>query len=222
MGKIKLPLLIRIPSYYLTFFNKEEWQNEGQSSKGYYLLSLNKNWSIGRMGKRRLEWFLKFKRIVNASGYQLIELPIPEGTSGMPFDYSIPYPINPLQWYLWIRNAKAYCGLRFHAIVSCISAGTPFFSVDSYGSTSKITFLLTLLGFYKAAGQADKKSKIRNLLAGSGFESHRIDTYIENMPPARLFQKLENSDIEDILQLRDRYISVFKKNMQNILNDCNI
>lgn len=206
------------PVFLLDKFNNELWDSQGFKTKGYYIMSLKSNWNQGKMGGVHLKWFNKFKHIVNAHGYKLVELPIPEGPSGMPFDYTIPYPIEPLQWYLWIKNAKAYCGLRFHAIVSSISAGTPFFSIDSYGTCTRMTYLLQKLGLYTLAAKGDKNSKIRNILKDSKFETFRIDSYIENMPPKRLFNMLEHVNVKDIYELRDKYIGRYVENMTYMLN----
>ena len=217
-GEEKINIINPDPVFMLDNLNKEVWDSQGLESKKYYIMSLNANWCRGKMGKNRLKWFNKFKAIVNRNGYKLVELPIPEGASGMPFDHTIQFPIDPLQWYLWIKNAKAYCGLRFHAIVSSISAGTPFFSVDSYGTCTRITYLLQKLGLYKMAARGDENSKIRNLLKDSQFEEYRIDSFIENIPAKRLFNMLEKVNENEIRDLRDKFIKEYVTNMQQMLH----
>lgn len=206
------------PVFMLDNLNNEVWNSQGLEFKKYYIMSLNANWNKGKIGKKRLEWFNEFKAIVNSNGYKLVELPIPEGLSGMPFDYTVQFPIDPLQWYLWIKNAKAYCGLRFHAIVSSISAGTPFFSIDSYGTCTRFTYLLQKLRLYKLASRGDENSKIRNILKDSRFEEYRIDSFIENLPPKRLFNMLEKVNEIEIRDLRDKFINEYVNNMQQMLH----
>lgn len=196
----------------------QEWDSQGLEAKKYYLMSLSKDWAKGRSGCWKRLWFHSFKRIVNRAGYCLVELPLPEGTSGMPFDYSIPYPIHPLQWFLWLKNAKAYCGQRFHSIVSCISAGTPFFSIDVYGNNSIKKIPLDLLGFYGTARKGDENSKINYLLKGSGFEENRVDVFIEAIKPSYLFHHLEEMKYDEIIKYRDVKISEFKTNINKICN----
>lgn len=217
-GENKVQLINPDPVFMLDSFNDAVWESQGLEAKGYYIMSLNANWNKGRNGNANLAWFKKFKAIVNAEGYKLVELPIPEGVSGMPFDHTVPYPIDPLQWYLWLKNAKAYCGLRFHAIVSCISAGTPFFSIDSYGTCNYITVLLQKLGMYKLAARGDENSKIRNILKDSKFEEYRIDSFINNVPAKRLFNMLEKVNKNEIRDLRDKFINEYANNMQQMLN----
>lgn len=200
------------------YVENEIWQSNGLESKKYYLMSLPVGWGkSAKLGRVRQRWFSRFKQMVHSAGYQLVELPIPEGKSGMDFDYIIDYPIDPLQWFLWIKNAKAFCGLRFHAIVSSISNGTPFFSLDSYGKTTKISMLLDLFGLHRQARKGDALSKIRNLLRGTVFEPNRTGSYLEFENPKRIFELLENTNVNEVLKLRDQMELQFDSNMLELL-----
>lgn len=199
--------------------NKETWESSGRREKGYYLMSLPKNWANGgKFATRKKRWFIKFKKYVNQAGYELIELPIPEGKSGMPFDFTVDYPIDPLQWFLWIKNAKAFCGLRFHAIVSSISCGTPFYSMDSYGDNSRISQILDIVGLHDIARKRDIRSKIYNLLKGSSFENYRCSALIEFESAKKVFNMLENTSSDDVFKLRDVNLAAFEKNMSELIN----
>lgn len=201
------------------FVNDVEWESRGQKSNGYYLMSLPKDWiHEGKTISKKINWFNKFKKIVNEAGYQLVELPIPEGKSGMEFDYTVDYPIDPLQWFLWIKNAKAFCGLRFHAIVSSISNGIPFYSIDSYGDRGRVSQLLDFMGLHSLARKRDSKSKIYNLLNGSSLDKHRTGAYIELESPKVVFTLLENTKKSDIIVLRDKNISEFESNMKELID----
>ena len=200
------------------FIDDEQWNNCGQKSKGYYLMSLPKNWvNVGKFADKKRKWFAQFKAYVNGAGYKLVELPIPEGKSGMKFDYTIDYPIDPLQWFLWIKNAKAFCGLRFHAIVSSISNGTPFYSIDAYGDNGRIAKILDLVGLHKMARKRDVKSKIYNLLKDSTLERNRCGAMIECESPKKAFSILESTNSIDVIKFRDGNLSVFDKNMSEML-----
>lgn len=200
------------------FIGNEIWDSKGIGTKSYYLMSLPKQWAMtGKFSKKKRFWFDKFKRYVNNAGYKLIELPIPEGKSGLPFDYIIDYPIDPLQWFLWIKNAKAFCGLRFHAIVSAISNGTPFYSVDSYGDNSMCAKALDMLGLHSLARSRDKKSKIYNLLEGSQLSKFRCGSEVEFESPSRMFNMLENMSSDDIIKFRDSKLKLFDKNMNEMM-----
>ena len=205
------------PVFLLDDFIDQKWESHGLIPQKYVLLSLPLNWSEGGLGYFRKRWFSKFKKFYNERGFKVVELPIPEGKSGLDFDLSLSYPIDPIQWYLYIKNAYAFCGVRFHAVVSCISAGTPFFSIDTYGNVSRKKWLLTLLGFHKLSRKGDANSKINNMLSGSGFEDHRVDLFIENISPKYIHKKITNISREDILRYRDSMISLFKNNVSDLL-----
>ncbi len=200
------------------YVDNEKWLNHDLNSKQYYLMTLPKNWAQnGITGKLRRLWFSLFSRIVHKNGYKTVELPTPEGVSGLKFDLTLQYPIDPIQWFLWIKNAKAFCGIRFHSIVSSISCGTPFFSLDTYGGASLKYFLLTRLGLYDYAFKEDTKSKIYRLLKGSSFEHNRISSYLENISPRRLFVLLDHTNENEILKFRDSQIKKFDANLKRML-----
>ncbi|MDD4689561.1 MAG: polysaccharide pyruvyl transferase family protein [Eubacteriales bacterium] len=209
------------PVFLLDEFCNVRWEIPSTQffSKKYYILSLPKDFAHTHTKIKQM-WFRRFKKIVNKHGYQLVELPIPEGVSGFKFDYTVPYPIDPLQWFLWLKNAKAFIGLRFHAVVSCISAGTPFFSLDIYGrNSSKINRILNLLGIHCFDNNVNRSSKIRNLLDGSGLESYRINGDLVYFISAnKVFRKLEKADSSLILNYKEKMVSLFKSNMQDMLN----
>lgn len=210
-GVTKVDKIIPDPVFMLDKLVDAEWESQGLEAKRYIAMTLPLGWGTGRLFKplRKL-WFARFKRIANKEGYKLVELPLPEGTSGMPFDYTVPYPIDPLQWFLWIKNAKAFVGLRFHAIVSSISAGTPFFSLDTYGATGSISnYVLSLMGQRKKLIEDDKRSKIYNLLKGSGFESFRVSQFLETICPIKLFNQLDGFNLNQLSIYREKRQRIF-------------
>ena len=188
-------------------------------SKGYYIMSLPPNFAKVHSGLNK-RWFESFKKIVNKRGYMLVELPLPEGTTGLPFDYTVPYPIDPLQWFLWLKNAKGFIGLRFHAVVSCISACTPFYSLDIYGrSTSRIISLLNKFGFHKLDHKYNKSSKIRNILDGSGLENYRMNgDAVSMICPRSLLRKMETYDMDSLILYKKEMKDTFKSNIEVMLS----
>lgn len=203
------------PVFMLDKFIDVDWQHPDEiQSKGYYLYSLPKDFDKP-LGCLKRMWLKAFMRILHKKGYKLVEIPIPDGISKLPSDYRVPYPIDPLQWYLWIKNARGYFGIRFHAIVSSISAGTPFFSLDTYGKVDiKWRKLLSYIGLHKYDSVINQSSKIRNLIQGSGLENHRINgTWFFTVSPRKLFNLLESTDINRIKQFRKKNIDKFESNM---------
>ena len=202
------------------FVQNETWNSNGLLPKQYVLMTLTTDWIKSKhLGPRRLAWFKSFKKIVNNAGYMLVELPLPEGSSGLDFDKTIPLPFDCIQWYLTIKNAKAYCGIRFHAIVSCIAAGVPFYSLDTYCKRPKWTMLLDLIGLHSIARTFDEKSKIQNLLRGTGFESFRTGGNIEFESPANVGDKIFNCNTDLIKVLSARNQKNFVENIHKMLNE---
>lgn len=201
------------------FIDNECWNSNSIEKEKYVVMTLPVNWNgVSKRQQQRLRWFNKFKSYINKAGLILVELPLPEGKSGMVFDYTIDYPIDPLQWFLWLKNAKAFCGMRFHSIVSSISSGTPFYSIDYYGNNGMLSILLDILGLHKWARKADKTSKIRNLLLRSGFEANRTGRYLEFESPYKVFNLLMNTSRESVEQYRTQLETIFDRNMNALLD----
>ena len=218
MGSDYIKTINPDPVFLLNELCSDKWnpQKKDIQSKQYYIVSFPPHYD-----KSISKWLSKLRKVLNRKGYKLVELPLPDGPSSYDaFDYSVPYPIDPLQWFLWLKNAKGYIGMRFHAVVSCISAGTPFFSLDIYGSIPRWLSILNRLGFHKLDRHINKKSKIRNLIEGSGLEDFRMNgIFVNKLNPKRLIYKLESCDINKITAFRDKSVSVFKKNMAEALSD---
>lgn len=189
--------------------------DEELKSRPYYLMSLPIRCDSSHKIKK---WFREFKHLVNSAGFSLVELPLPEGISGLDFDYIIKYPINPIHWFCYINQAHAFCGLRFHAIMACISSGTPFFSIDSYGNSSKLLRIIKMIGMYQYTLRFDKMSKIRNLLHNSDFEKYRVQGDITQIPAKRVFDMLEKFDRQRLISFRDSMRQLYTNNINQMFN----
>jgi|GEM_PF-1067146 len=176
--------------------------------------------TLPKKTKQSQRWFNTFKKLANSAGYKVGELPLPEGKSGIEFDFSIPYPIDPIQWYLWLVNSSGFIGLRFHAVVSCISAGVPFISIDSYGCSAFIVKVIYRLGFYRLSRTFDSRSKIYQLLKHSKFKDNRVHG-LNDLTGSNAEKKFNNfieTNCEDINILCQSLKSIYTKNMKNILD----
>lgn len=214
-GEDKVTKIIPDPVFMLNKLVSTQWDFKDQSSKGYIAMTLPLAWDKGRIfGPYRRLWFSRFKKLVHRQGLNLVELPLPEGKSGMPFDYTVPYPIEPIQWFHWIKNARAFVGLRFHAIVSSISSGTPFFSLDTYGASASMrNYVMSMLGFRASMISEDKRSKIFNLLKGSGFEIYRVSHFLESIGPQKLISKINRFDLDALSKFCEEKQGEFKDAM---------
>lgn len=204
-----------------TLVDGEIWESNGLTAKQYMLMTLPKNWGRGSRFQKGIDkWFTSFKRLVNHAGFQLVELTLPDGPSGLPFDMSLKHPIDPIQWFLTIRKAKAYCGLRFHAIVSCIANDVNFYSMDTYGHSGRGNMLLDFAGLHSYARKQEKQSKIYCLLDGTGLEKHRTGSFLQLESPEHVFKLLMEPCEEKIQTARERLQSQFEKNMKDLLETC--
>ena len=80
------------------------------------------------------DWVEKFSGIVRAEGLVPAMFPMPAKLGGA--DYIFKNPPEPLEWYILIKNARAYVGNNMHPLVICIHNGVAFYSFDQYGIRS--------------------------------------------------------------------------------------
>jgi len=92
--------------------------------KKYLLLSFRES-SLGS------DWIRDFTAKAHGYGYAVYSLPLPERELHYPVDYVIPLPLDPLEWYWWIRNSAGLIAERFHPIVCAGFSGVPFLSIDN-------------------------------------------------------------------------------------------
>ncbi|MCD6398551.1 MAG: polysaccharide pyruvyl transferase family protein, partial [Candidatus Aenigmarchaeota archaeon] len=201
------------PVFIIDAFIQDTWDNKGlvKDDQNFILLTLPKN------SCRLKHWLSKFKQYANRKRFLVGELPLPQGVSGLDFDFLVPYPIDPIQWYLWLKNANGFAGLRFHAVVSCITTGTPFYSIDSYGSSSLYIWILNKLGFYKLGRAFDYNSKIYNLLKDTTFQKNRIHGNIANISPRKVLDLLMQFHQAELLLQKEKLVNLFENNLKSIL-----
>lgn len=221
MGKDYIKILNPDPVFLLNAYCADKWDNSKYSvtSGSYVVVTL----PCGVSGWERIitkKWLKLLRETLHNEGLFLVELPLPEGMSGFEeFDVTVQYPIDPLQWFLWLKNAKAFIGLRFHAIVSCLSAGTPFFSLDVYGHIPRWLSYLNRVGIHRWDRQLNTSSKIRNLLEGSGLENYRINGALPiGLPPKKILKNIQDFDMKSLIAFRDKNISLFKEHMNEALS----
>ncbi len=215
-GEPKVQIINPDPVFCIDKYITDAWESRNLFEKGrkYILVSFAKNTT-----QRYNLWLQKLKDLAHNNGYLVGELPIPEGISGSDLDFTVPYPIDPIQWYLWLKNASGYIGLRFHAVVSCFAGGTPFFSIDTYGNSTLPIRLFNRLGFYRLGRKFDNKSKICQLLSQTKFKSNRINiSGFLSISPEIVFRKLTKTRVNDIVEEREKFAQSFQHNLNAILN----
>lgn len=79
-------------------------------------------------------WAKKFDKYIQSTGRTLIELPRQTGVQCLPISHLPSTILNPLEWYIIIKNADFFVGSLMHCVVSCIHNEVPFYSLDYYGT----------------------------------------------------------------------------------------
>lgn len=213
------------PVFLLDRFVEVKWQHPTEiEAKKYIIVSLPVHPfnNICFIRDFRENWMKRFTDLAHNNGLKVIELPLPSQPSGFKFDYIVPYPIDPLQWYLWLKNSAGFFGYRFHAIVACISSGTPFLSIDSYGNRNALTRILSALGIHRYDAQLNRSSKIRNLLEGSGLENQRFNTTETSfISPELIIDKLLHFDMSLLRNFQKEQEHKFETNMNEMLRFLN-
>jgi polysaccharide pyruvyl transferase WcaK-like protein len=159
--------------------SKNRITSKYQLPEKYILISFNKYYHVG------LKWVKDFKLIANNKGFKLIGLPMPQGLNDLGFDFKIPLPLSPLEWYTLIKYSSGYIGHNMHPIIVAIHNKIPFFSFDYYGIT-KLRFFINI-----------ESSKIYDLLNGSGLENNMYNLlgFRHNIPsPSIVFKRIIKFD----------------------------
>ena len=95
--------------------------------KKYFLISFKNQFQT-----KDTLWANKFQTIANNSNYEVYSLPYPQEDNPCGLSNSIKLPLNPIEWYLLIKNSCGYIGNNMHPIVSSIHNKVPFFVFDNY------------------------------------------------------------------------------------------
>lgn len=151
------------------------------------------------------DWVRKFVKYAHHKDFSVFTLPNPEGPVKLPVDRIINLPLSPLNWYSWIKNAKGYLGVRFHAMLSSIVSETPFISIDTYRRRYQPRFM----------------SKIFDLCSRGGFPSSVVPSHkLEYYSPEDIFNKLIFTEQDRIYTYRLNSIKQFHQIINNILELC--
>lgn len=80
-----------------------------------------------------------------------------------PFNYTIPLPLSPLDWFALIKYASAYIGSNMHPIVSSLTNAVPCVSLDNWG----------IVDFWGRRKEG-KSSKVYDVLSQYGLSDYWI------------------------------------------------
>jgi len=213
-GKNIINVISPDPVFTIDNFINDTWQHNDliKTDDKFFLVTLPTN------GVRYRKWIKEFIKEAHKLGYKVGELPVPEGVSQSQFDFTLPFPLDPIQWYLWIKHSSGFVGLRFHAIVSCVTTGIPFFSADSYGSRGLLATMLNRFQPFGIISCFDKKSKIYQLLEKTSFKNCRVNiTGLLNVSPQIVVNKLLSENRIELIELRNQLIDDYNNKLDAML-----
>lgn len=125
------------------------------------------------------------------------------------YDYEIPMPLTPLDWYALIRYSGGYIGNNMHPVVVALSNGVPCYSIDNY----------TNFDFWRHPIN-DGASKILDILRRFNLADNHIAPYKDNTKglETRIFDRLTTFPKEVVRRQSEQMYKSYEQMMHDILN----
>jgi len=160
-------------------FSLDNAEAEQKSLSGQYYLIMPR--MSGPNTRLEPSWVKEFVSLAHQRDKQVFALPTPQYEGDWPVDRILPHPMSPLEWYAWIKHAFGYMGTLFHPIVSSISTGTPFLSLDQY-----------------ADHRIPWRSKVYDMLIDAKMTGAQVpEKKLQTLSPEQAIAKLDNRDLQD-------------------------
>lgn len=126
-----------------------------------------------------------------------------------PFDYTIPLPLSPLDWFALIKYASAYIGSNMHPIVSSLTNAVPCVSLDNWG----------IVDFWGRRKEG-KSSKVYDVLSQYGLTDYwipikqgRCEAGVE-----KLVALIDSFPVDEIRRISEIRLEKYNVMMMQILN----
>lgn len=153
-----------------------------------------------------LDQLSELKSLFFRGNYACVSLPMPTGQVFQHnFDYEIPEPLDPLDWYALIKYASAYVGSNMHPIVVCLHNGVPCYSIDNWGA----------LDFFKRRIN-DGSSKVQDIMKIFSLEGNHSFISCEkcSVSPISIVKAIMSYPQKDVF----RQSILMTKEYQNMMN----
>lgn len=125
-----------------------------------------------------------------------------------PFNYTIPMPLSPLDWFALIKYSSAYIGSNMHPIVSALTNAVPCISIDNWG----------IVDFWGKRKEG-KSSKVYDVLHQYNLSDYwypikqgHCEATMEEM-----VEKIELFPIEEVRKISIKRVNVYNRMMEDIL-----
>ena len=124
------------------------------------------------------------------------------------YDYEIPVPLSPTDWYALIKYSCGYIGNNMHPIVIALHNGVPCFSIDNYSNYD----------FWRRL-KNDGSSKIEDLLRRFNLSENHIVPYKDNTKglEKRIYDCITIFPKEDVMHQSEEMYTGYEQMMQDIL-----
>lgn len=125
------------------------------------------------------------------------------------YDYEIPLPLNPIDWYALIAYSSGYIGNNMHPIVVALSNGVPCFSIDNWANYN----------FWNKP-KDDGASKIEDLLKYYHLKENRIVPYKANTDnlDVTIYEKIVSFPKEAVSHTSQLRFDDYKSMMDSLLS----
>jgi len=125
-----------------------------------------------------------------------------------PFDYTIPLPLSPLDWFALIKYASAYIGSNMHPIVSSLTNAVPCVSLDNWG----------IVDFWGRRKEG-KSSKVYDVLSQYGLGDYWIPIKQGkcDVTPNNIVNLLHSFPIDKVRKKSSKRLEVYNQMMNNIV-----
>lgn len=125
-----------------------------------------------------------------------------------PFNYQIPLPLSPVDWFALIKYSYAYIGSNMHPIVSSLTNGVPCFSIDNWG--------------IRGAGieVAKSSSKVYDVLSQYGLQDYwcSIENGICPCPVSEIYDRISNFPKDKVKKISELRVNTYNTMMENIIS----
>ena len=125
-----------------------------------------------------------------------------------PFNYTIPLPLSPLDWFALIKYASAYIGSNMHPIVSSLTNAVPCVSLDNWG----------IVDFWGRRKEG-KSSKVYDVLSQYGLSDYWIPIKQGRCEatPKCLVELIHGFPKERVHEISEHRLNVYNEMMSDII-----
>lgn len=184
--------------------NKDDILEKFKIPSRYVLISL-----FGQHLK--MDTLNRLKMLFHDVGIACVALPMQLGYMFKhPFDYEIPVPLIPTDWYALIKYSSGYIGNNMHPVVVALHNAIPCFSIDFYG----------IRDFWGRPKKMNS-SKIRHILEEFGVDSN-YEVVVNgecSIAPDKIFKAIQSFPIDTVRRIAEIKSTQYGQMMDEIFSN---